>query len=170
MTTGAVSGPNVDPSSHGGWHYGAYSPYGWVGQTSNAQQEACDFPSDFDGVSLDSADSACHPPWGLMCADGHNKDVIQLKFFLVWKFDGHYVYDAKVHAEGTYACTKAAWPHMRDQKYGRIINTTSASGLYGNFGQSNYAAMKMSVVGFAYTLAQVRVLPVVHVHVSLNLA
>ena len=60
----------------------------------------------------------------------------------------------QVHAYGTYSCTKAAWPIMRDQKYGRIINTTSASGLYGNFGQSNYSAMKMSVVGLAYTLAQ----------------
>lgn len=45
-----------------------------------------------------------------------------------------------VHARGTYKVTKAAWPHFLKQKYGRIINTTSTSGIYGNFGQANYAA------------------------------
>lgn len=45
-----------------------------------------------------------------------------------------------VHLRATYKCTKAAYPYMLKQKYGRIINTTSTSGTYGNFGQSNYAA------------------------------
>lgn len=45
-----------------------------------------------------------------------------------------------VHLRGTYKVTKAAWPHMLKQKYGRIVNTTSTSGIYGNFGQANYAA------------------------------
>lgn len=45
-----------------------------------------------------------------------------------------------VHLRGTYKVTKAAYPYMLKQKYGRIINTTSTSGIYGNFGQSNYAA------------------------------
>lgn len=45
-----------------------------------------------------------------------------------------------VHARGTYKVTKAAWPYMLKQKYGRIINTTSTSGIYGNFGQANYSA------------------------------
>lgn len=45
-----------------------------------------------------------------------------------------------VHLRGTYKVTKAAWPYMLKQKYGRIINTTSTSGIYGNFGQANYAA------------------------------
>lgn len=44
-----------------------------------------------------------------------------------------------VHLNGTYRITKAAWPYFLKQKYGRIINTTSASGIYGNFGQSNYS-------------------------------
>lgn len=44
-----------------------------------------------------------------------------------------------VHLRGTYACTKAAYPYMLKQKYGRIINTTSTSGVYGNYGQTNYA-------------------------------
>ena len=45
-----------------------------------------------------------------------------------------------VHLRGTYKCTKAAYPYMLKQKYGRIVNTTSTSGIYGNFGQANYAA------------------------------
>jgi multifunctional beta-oxidation protein len=45
-----------------------------------------------------------------------------------------------VHLRGTYKTTKAAYPYMLKQKYGRIVNTTSTSGIYGNFGQANYAA------------------------------
>lgn len=45
-----------------------------------------------------------------------------------------------VHLRGTYKVTKAAWPYFLKQKYGRVVNTTSTSGIYGNFGQSNYAA------------------------------
>jgi hypothetical protein len=59
----------------------------------------------------------------------------------------------QVHLNGTYKCTKAAWEHMRNQKYGRIINVTSAAGLYGNFGQANYSAMKLAIVGLSNTLA-----------------
>ncbi len=59
----------------------------------------------------------------------------------------------KVHLYGGFHVTKAAWPHMRENGYGRIINTTSGSGLYGNFGQSNYAAAKLGLVGLTRTLA-----------------
>ncbi len=59
----------------------------------------------------------------------------------------------KVHVLGAYRCTYAAWPHMRDQGYGRIIMTASAAGIYGNFGQANYAMAKLGLVGFANTLA-----------------
>ncbi|KAA1120815.1 hypothetical protein PGTUg99_021443 [Puccinia graminis f. sp. tritici] len=59
-----------------------------------------------------------------------------------------------VHVQGPYACTKAAWPIMRKQKFGRIINTASAAGLYGNFGQANYSAAKLSQVTFSKTLAR----------------
>lgn len=45
-----------------------------------------------------------------------------------------------VHLRGTFKITKAAWPYMMKQKYGRIVNTSSTSGIYGNFGQANYAA------------------------------
>jgi NAD(P)-dependent dehydrogenase (short-subunit alcohol dehydrogenase family) len=60
----------------------------------------------------------------------------------------------KVHLYGAFHVTKAAWERLRDQGYGRVVNTTSGSGLYGNFGQSNYAAAKLGLVGFTRTLAQ----------------
>lgn len=60
----------------------------------------------------------------------------------------------KVHLYGAFHVTKAAWPHLRDNGYGRVVNTTSGSGLYGNFGQSNYSAAKMGLVGLTRTLAQ----------------
>jgi 3-hydroxyacyl-CoA dehydrogenase/3a,7a,12a-trihydroxy-5b-cholest-24-enoyl-CoA hydratase len=59
-----------------------------------------------------------------------------------------------VHVRGAYSVTKAAWDVMRKQQYGRIIMTTSAAGLYGNFGQANYSAAKIALVGFASTLAK----------------
>jgi len=57
-----------------------------------------------------------------------------------------------VHVMGSVNCTKAVWDIMREQNYGRILMTTSSSGLYGNFGQSNYGAAKMAVIGFMNTL------------------
>ncbi|EFO82251.1 CRE-DHS-28 protein [Caenorhabditis remanei] len=60
----------------------------------------------------------------------------------------------KVHVKGAYAVTKAAWPYMRDQKYGRIVVTSSNAGVHGNFGQANYAAAKSALIGFANSLAQ----------------
>jgi multifunctional beta-oxidation protein len=50
-----------------------------------------------------------------------------------------------VHLTGAYKTTRAAWPYFRKQRYGRVINTSSSSGLYGNFGQSNYAGMPAAI-------------------------
>ena len=58
-----------------------------------------------------------------------------------------------VHLKGAFSCSKAAWPHFRSQKFGRIINTASAAGLYGNVGQANYSAAKMGLIAFTKTLA-----------------
>jgi NAD(P)-dependent dehydrogenase (short-subunit alcohol dehydrogenase family) len=58
-----------------------------------------------------------------------------------------------VHLKGSFACTRAAAPHMRQQKSGRVINITSTSGLIGNYGQANYAAAKMGVVGLTKATA-----------------
>jgi NAD(P)-dependent dehydrogenase (short-subunit alcohol dehydrogenase family) len=57
-----------------------------------------------------------------------------------------------VHVMGSVNCTKAVWDIMREQNYGRIVMTTSSSGMYGNFGQSNYGAAKMAVLGLMNTL------------------
>lgn len=58
-----------------------------------------------------------------------------------------------VHVRGAYKVTHAAWPYMRDQNYGRVIFTTSAAGIYGNFGQTNYSAAKSGLLGMGKTLA-----------------
>lgn len=58
-----------------------------------------------------------------------------------------------VHLMGSVNCTRAVWLHMKERNYGRIIFTTSSSGLYGNFGQSAYSAAKMALVGLMQTLA-----------------
>ena len=60
----------------------------------------------------------------------------------------------QVHLYGTFGICRAAWPIMREQEYGRIVNITSVNGLYGQFGQANYSAAKSGIVGFSKTLAQ----------------
>lgn len=59
----------------------------------------------------------------------------------------------KVHVEGAYKVTRAAWPFMREQGYGRVIFTSSTSGIYGNFGQSNYGMAKLGLYGLTRNLA-----------------
>ncbi len=58
-----------------------------------------------------------------------------------------------VHLFGSFKTARAAWPHMRQQNFGRIIFVCSTSGIYGNFGQANYSAMKLALFGFSNTLA-----------------
>jgi NAD(P)-dependent dehydrogenase (short-subunit alcohol dehydrogenase family) len=58
-----------------------------------------------------------------------------------------------VHLKGAFFVTRPAWPHMREQGYGRVVNTASASGIFGNFGQANYGAAKMGLVGLTRVLA-----------------
>ncbi|MEM7730027.1 MAG: SDR family NAD(P)-dependent oxidoreductase [Pseudomonadota bacterium] len=57
-----------------------------------------------------------------------------------------------VHLHGSATCTKAVWNHMKENQYGRIVMTTSSSGMYGNFGQTNYGAAKAGLSGFMRTL------------------
>ena len=59
----------------------------------------------------------------------------------------------KVHLYGGYNVIRAAWPHFREQSYGRVVVATSTSGLFGNFGQANYSAAKLGLVGLINTLA-----------------
>ncbi|MDE1165001.1 MAG: SDR family oxidoreductase [Pseudomonas sp.] len=59
----------------------------------------------------------------------------------------------RVHVEGAFKVSRAAWPHLREQNFGRIIFTASTSGIYGNFGQSNYGMAKLGLYGLTRTLA-----------------
>ncbi|KAL4227624.1 hypothetical protein ACF0H5_013065 [Mactra antiquata] len=59
----------------------------------------------------------------------------------------------KVHLRGSFSVTRAAWPYMKKNNFGRIIMTSSASGIYGNFGQANYSAAKLGLVGLSNTLS-----------------
>ena len=81
----------------------------------------------------------------------NNAGVLRDKSFAKMEIaDFDFVVD--VHLFGTMKPTKAVWPVMKEQGYGRIMVTSSSSGLYGNFGQSNYGAAKLGVVGFINTL------------------
>ena len=60
----------------------------------------------------------------------------------------------KIHLKGSFAVTRAAWKYMKENNYGRIINTSSGSGIYGNFGQANYSAAKLGLHGFTQTIAK----------------
>jgi NAD(P)-dependent dehydrogenase (short-subunit alcohol dehydrogenase family) len=89
--------------------------------------------------------------WGKVDILVNNAGVLRDKTFAKMTLeDFRHVID--VHLMGSVHCTKAVWNHMRDQSYGRIVLTTSSSGLYGNFGQSNYGAAKLALVGLMQTL------------------
>jgi NAD(P)-dependent dehydrogenase (short-subunit alcohol dehydrogenase family) len=60
----------------------------------------------------------------------------------------------EVHLMGTVICSKAVWVIMKEQQYGRIVVTTSVTGLYGNFGQTNYGAAKLGIIGFQHSLKE----------------
>jgi NAD(P)-dependent dehydrogenase (short-subunit alcohol dehydrogenase family) len=89
--------------------------------------------------------------WGRVDVVINNAGILRDKSFTKMELDDFELV-VKVHLLGSVYVTKAAWPHMINQKYGRIVMTTSSSGLYGNFGQSNYGAAKLGLVGFMYTL------------------
>ena len=81
----------------------------------------------------------------------NNAGVLRDKSFAKMEV-GDFTFVVDVHLFGTMKPTKAVWPIMKEQGYGRIMVTSSSSGLYGNFGQSNYGAAKLCVVGFMNTL------------------
>jgi len=90
--------------------------------------------------------------WGRVDILINNAGILRDKSFAKMELaDFQLVLD--VHLMGAVHCSKAVWPLMNAQKYGRILMTTSSSGLYGNFGQSNYSAAKMGLVGLMQTLA-----------------
>jgi len=91
--------------------------------------------------------------WGRVDILVNNAGVLRDKSFSKMTLDDfRLVID--VHLMGAVKCTKAVWEHMRAQRYGRIVMTSSSSGLYGNFGRSNYGAAKMALVGLMQTLSR----------------
>jgi len=90
--------------------------------------------------------------WGRVDVLVNNAGILRDKSFAKMELaDFRLVLD--VHLMGAVHCSKAVWPLMNEQKYGRIVMTTSSSGLYGNFGQSNYGAAKLALVGLMQTLS-----------------
>lgn len=89
--------------------------------------------------------------WGRVDILVNNAGVLRDKSFSKVEIeDFNFVLD--VHLMGSVNCSKAVWPIMREQGFGRIAMTTSSSGMYGNFGQTNYGAAKMGVIGLMNTL------------------
>jgi NAD(P)-dependent dehydrogenase (short-subunit alcohol dehydrogenase family) len=91
--------------------------------------------------------------WGRVDILVNNAGILRDKSFAKGELDDFKLV-LDVHLMGTVNCTKACWEIMREQQYGRIVVTTSSSGLYGNFGQTNYGSAKMGVIGMMNTLCQ----------------
>jgi NAD(P)-dependent dehydrogenase (short-subunit alcohol dehydrogenase family) len=90
--------------------------------------------------------------WGRIDILVNNAGILRDKSFAKMSLDDFRLV-VDVHLMGAVICTKAMWEIMREQRYGRLVMTTSSSGLYGNFGQANYGAAKMALVGLMQTLA-----------------
>ncbi len=90
--------------------------------------------------------------WGRIDILVSNAGILRDKTFAKMSLDDFRLV-VDVHLMGAAICAKAVWEIMRIQRYGRIVMTTSSSGLYGNFGQANYGAAKMALVGLMQTLA-----------------
>ena len=105
--------------------------------------------TDFDAVQAMVAQAM--DTWGRVDVLVNNAGILRDKTFA--KMDlADFRLVVEVHLMGAVHCTKAVWPIMQAQKYGRIVMTTSSTGLYGNFGQTNYGAAKLALVGLMQTL------------------
>ena len=105
-----------------------------------------------DFAAVETMVQAAVGEWGRVDILVNNAGILRDKSFAKMEVnDFRLVLD--VHLMGAVHCTKAVWEVMREQKYGRIVMTTSSTGLYGNFGQANYGAAKMALVGLMQTLS-----------------
>ena len=105
-----------------------------------------------DPVAVQAMVQQAVDAWGRVDILVNNAGILRDKSFAKMDLaDFQLVVD--VHLMGSVNCTKAVWALMNAQQYGRIVMTTSSSGLYGNFGQSNYGAAKMALVGLMQTLS-----------------
>jgi NAD(P)-dependent dehydrogenase (short-subunit alcohol dehydrogenase family) len=90
--------------------------------------------------------------WGRVDVLVNNAGILRDKTFAKMELDDFQLV-LDVHLRGSVNCTKAVWGIMKEREYGRIVMTSSSSGIYGNFGQTNYGAAKMGLVGFMNSLA-----------------
>ena len=120
--------------------------------TSNGGEAIVDGSDITDAAAVEKLVEDVKGKWGRIDILINNAGILRDKSFAKMELD-----DVRkvleVHLMGTVNCTKAVWPVMVEAGYGRILMTTSASGIYGNFGQANYAAAKSGIVGFMNTLA-----------------
>jgi NAD(P)-dependent dehydrogenase (short-subunit alcohol dehydrogenase family) len=116
------------------------------GQAIASGASVTDFPA------VEAMVAAAMAEWGRVDILVNNAGILRDKTFSKMSIeDFRLVVD--VHLMGAVNCTKAVWEIMKSQNYGRIVNTTSSSGLFGNFGQSNYGAAKMALVGLMQVLS-----------------
>ncbi len=104
-----------------------------------------------DNDQIEQLVAATMPKWGRVDILVNNAGILRDKTFHKMSLDDFRTV-VDVHLMGTVYCTKAVWNIMRERAYGRIVFTTSSTGLYGNFGQANYGAAKMAMVGLMNTL------------------
>jgi NAD(P)-dependent dehydrogenase (short-subunit alcohol dehydrogenase family) len=123
-----------------------------------AEIEAAGGEAIADGASVTEPDqveamvAAARERWGAVHILINNAGILRDRSFAKMEMaDFRAVVD--VHLIGSANCTKAVWETMREQGYGRILMTSSSTGLYGNFGQANYGAAKLGLAGFARTLS-----------------
>ena len=107
--------------------------------------------TDFDEVEAMVGQAMAQ--WGRVDILVNNADILRDRTFAKQDLSDFFTV-IDVHLAGSVHCTKAVWGIMIEQGHGRIMMTTSSSGLYGNFGQSQYGAAKLGLVGFMKTLAQ----------------
>jgi NAD(P)-dependent dehydrogenase (short-subunit alcohol dehydrogenase family) len=105
-----------------------------------------------DNAAVEAMVAETMAKWGRIDILINNAGILRDKSFSKMELE-HFRAVVDVHLMGAVHCTKAVWEIMRAQNYGRIVMTSSSSGLYGNFGQSNYGAAKLALVGLMNTLA-----------------
>jgi len=105
-----------------------------------------------DAVAVQAMIDQAMMTWGRIDILVNNAGILRDKSFSKMELDDFRLV-LEVHLMGAVNCCKAVWDLMRAQNYGRIVMTTSSSGLYGNFGQANYGAAKMALVGLMQTLS-----------------
>jgi len=105
-----------------------------------------------DAAAVQAMVDAAIAAWGRVDILVNNAGILRDKSFTKMSIDDFRLV-VDVHLMGAVHCTKAVWEAMRAQNYGRIVMTTSSTGLYGNFGQANYGAAKMALVGLMQTLS-----------------